>query len=57
MLRLEQSDHDGSWLCLVQKLVVPTPVAIATERSALSALASSHGGEYDGWEAPILRPE
>ena len=56
-LRVSQLDASSPWLCLVQKTLVPTDEALTEIRSRLTAIASKLGGEYDGWEAPILKSE
>jgi hypothetical protein len=44
-----------SWLCLVTGEMVPTLDAVQRESQRLRDIATSLGGEYDGWEAAVLR--
>lgn len=47
---------DGQlWLCLATKSMVPNLQAIRQINLSLEALAKSLGGDYDGWEAPIVK--
>lgn len=46
---------DSSWLCFVSGSMVPTEAAIHEQAVRLLALARAHGGEYDGWEAAIVK--
>jgi hypothetical protein len=49
-----RSGADGtSWLCLASKWMVPELAAIHEIRARFERLASSLGGEYDGWETQI----
>ena len=57
ILRVSRLDANTPWLCLVQKSLVPTAEALTEARSQLTAIASKLGGDYDGWEAPILSSE
>lgn len=44
-------DEDGAgWRCLATRTMTPTEPALREARTALEALAASHGGECDGWE-------
>jgi hypothetical protein len=45
---------DGkAWLCFVSGTMVPTELAIRAASTRLQAVATSLGGEYDGWEAAV----
>lgn len=45
---------DGTaWLCLLTGEMVPTEASIRAASTRLELLASSLGGEYDGWEAAV----
>ena len=67
-VRAAESDHapgfaatvktgaDGkTWLCLISGRMVPSEAAIRAASLRMSALASSLGGEYDGWEAAVTK--
>jgi len=47
---------DGiSWLVLASHAVTPAPATVARTTLRLEEIASSLGGEYDGWEATVVR--
>ena len=46
---------DSKWLALASKHVVPTSAALAQLRRDLTVLAESEHGEYDGWEAAVVK--
>ncbi len=46
---------DSAWLCFVSGQMIPAESAIHAEAVRLLALAQAHGGEYDGWEAAIVK--
>jgi hypothetical protein len=41
------------WLVLAQQMIVPSLKAIETARHLMEGLATTQGGEYDGWEAEV----
>ena len=43
---------EAGWLVLAEKKMVLTESNLARVVAELESLARSHGGEYDGWEAP-----
>ena len=46
---------DGSgWVCTAKTTMVPDLDALRTIRRKMEALAAEHGGEYDGWGAPVV---
>ena len=45
----------AGWLALASKTLLPTTSAMAAVRKRLESVATSEGGEYDGWEAPVVR--
>jgi hypothetical protein len=45
----------AQWLVLTTHTMVPSPEAIARTRARFEKLAAEQGGEYDGWEAGIVR--
>lgn len=47
------ADDSSSWLCLVSGRMVPSESAIRQASTRLQAVAESHGGDYDGWEAAV----
>jgi len=56
ILRVEVgAGADGKWLVLAQKTLVPSAEDVIASTDQMEALAARHGGEFDGWEAPILR--
>ena len=46
----------AEWLCLASKQLVPTEGAIAEASQRMEGAAARHRGEYDGWEAAVVRP-
>jgi hypothetical protein len=44
------------WLCFATKATVPTLEALHVARKQLNEAAQRNGGEYDGWESPVLKP-
>ena len=44
------------WLCLATKSLVPNLEALHDARKQLSTAAQRNGGEYDGWQCPVLKP-
>jgi Regulator of ribonuclease activity B len=47
---------DGkTWLCLISGRMVPSEADIRDASLRMQALASSLGGEYDGWEAAVTK--
>jgi hypothetical protein len=54
-VKAERSATGTDWLALATKEVIPTSTALASLRRDLTALALSEYGDYDGWEAPIVK--
>ena len=52
---VDQGADGKTWLCLISGTMVPSEAAIRTASVRLQALASSLGGEYDGWEAAVTK--
>jgi hypothetical protein len=52
---VKRGADDSSWLCLVSGRMVPTESAIRQVSTRLQAVATTHGGEYDGWEAAVTK--
>ena len=52
---VRRAGDDSSWLCLVSGQMVPSEAAIHSHVVRLLALAVAHGGEYDGWEAKVVK--
>ena len=50
---VRRAADDSAWLCLVEGEMVPTEGAIHAASARLQAVAATHGGEYDGWEAAV----
>lgn len=49
-----RASQDGSWVTTAVMQVVPTPGAITKLREQFGAVASANGGDYRGWDAPIV---
>ena len=47
------ASDDGTWLCLIEGMLVPSLTVIRQYREKFEALAADEGGEYDGWEAAV----
>jgi hypothetical protein len=45
----------SNWLVLASKELMLSPGALAEIRTELTALALSEFGEYDGWEAEVVK--
>jgi hypothetical protein len=45
---------EGAWLVVATRARTLTLDVVRETRARLAALASEHGGLYDGWEAPII---
>jgi hypothetical protein len=45
-----------NWLVLAIHQVVPSEDGMLTLHRQLEVLAAELGGEYDGWEAEVIRP-
>jgi regulator of RNase E activity RraB len=45
---------EGAWLVVATKTNTLTPELVREIRARLAALASEHGGLYDGWEASAI---
>jgi len=45
----------NDWLCLATRELVPTHEHFALVRAYLIAIADRLDGEYDGWEAKVIR--
>jgi len=47
-----RADPRGMWTVTAITTMIPTPGAITKVRETLTALATSAGGEYLGWQSP-----
>jgi hypothetical protein len=54
-VKVQYSAIDSNWLALASKSVVPTSAALAKLRQDLTALATHEHGQYDGWEAAVVK--
>jgi len=45
----------SDWLCLATKTMVPELSSLKKIRSDFTSLANAEKGEYDGWEAAIVK--
>lgn len=52
---VEKTENSNTWLVYSKKNLVPTEERMIQIRQQLTELASSAGGEYDGWGTPIVR--
>lgn len=52
---VDQGADGKTWLCRISGTMVPSEAAIRSAGERLQALASSLGGEYDGWEAAVTK--
>jgi hypothetical protein len=52
---VQRAADNSAWLCLVTGTIVPSETAIRQASSRLQAVAATHGGEYDGWEAAVTK--
>lgn len=52
----ERLGADGvNWLALARHRIVPSEESIGAARETVERVAAEHGGEYDGWEAEVVR--
>jgi hypothetical protein len=49
------ADGRSEWLVLATRPMVPQAAELERLRGHLTALASSEGGSYDGWGAPVVQ--
>ena len=52
---VKRAAKGDNWLCLGKKKVIPKLPTIQGITRDLDALAKSYGGDYDGWEAEVVR--
>lgn len=52
---VRRAGDDSAWLCFVSGQMVPAEAAIHAHAVRLLALATAYGGEYDGWEAAVVK--
>ncbi len=45
---------DTNWLVLASHVIVPKPSALSVVINRMERLASSLGGDFDGWEAKVM---
>jgi len=51
---VKKAAQGDMWLCFATKEMVPTQDALDTIRNNFDSLATSLGGEYDGWGCPVV---
>ena len=51
---VRKAAQGDTWLCLATKEMVPTQDALETIRRNFGSIATSLGGEYDGWGCPVV---
>src|SRR5262245_39080067 len=52
-VEVTKADDDASWLCLIQRRMIPDMAGLRGLRERFSALAANHDGEYDGWGTEV----
>jgi hypothetical protein len=52
---LLRGDEIAGWLCYAAKTMVPEYDALVTIRFDFAAIATRHGGIYEGWSTSIVR--
>ena len=52
--KIEKSESDQSWMVFAVKDMIPNEQKLVKIRANLEQVASSVGGEYDGWGTPIV---
>jgi len=52
--KIEKSESDQSWMVFAVKDMIPNEQKLVKIRANLEQVASSLGGEYDGWGTPIV---
>lgn len=55
--RIEVPDKSNPWCVLASRDDSLTEPSITDVTVPLCKLAESHGGDYDGWEAMLIRPK
>ena len=53
--RVSRSGKGAEWLCFATKPMIPEHAALLSIRHSFEVLASSFGGEYDGWGARVVK--
>jgi hypothetical protein len=53
--RVDRAATGPGWLVLANRTLVPTESALLKFRKELESLAKADRGEYDGWEAPVIK--
>ncbi len=43
------------WTCLAEKTFIPEEATVIAASQRMNALAAQHQGDFDGWEAQIVR--
>jgi hypothetical protein len=52
---VERAAMGNDWVVLITHQIVPSPENVAKTRTRFEQLAKQYKGEYDGWEAGIVR--
>lgn len=52
---VEKTENSNTWLVYSKKSLVPTEEKMLQIRQRMTDLASSAGGEYDGWGTPVVK--
>lgn len=51
---IERAAKGPEWLLLFTRSMTPSESDLTSLRAELTALASRHGGQYDGWGSPVV---
>ena len=54
-ITLEKSAYDNNWLCLITRTMTPNHSELSSLRREFSAVTADLDGEYDGWEAAVVK--
>jgi len=52
--RLSRSGNH--WLCVAEKALIPASADLADKSRFFEEIAAAVGGEFDGWEAEVVKP-
>jgi regulator of ribonuclease activity B len=50
------AEPEASWVCLATKPMVPRLEYLKNLSDQFNAIATSLGGQYDGWGSPVGEP-
>lgn len=52
-VEVTRAADNSSWLCLIQRKMIPDMAGLRGFRERFTALAAAHNGEYDGWGTEV----